>query len=187
MAAGFYVYEHTRRDTGAVFYVGKGSSYRLRVSQHRNKHWKAIARKYGFDARIVFETDDEDLAFLAEQELIDKHRRMGSMLVNVTAGGGGMVGWRPSAETVAKRAEKQRGQERPATSEKLRGRPKSEEHRRNLSEAMRGKKHSEETRALMSRQRQGRKLPLATCTHCGRTMTVANAALWHMDKCRERA
>lgn len=187
MAAGFYVYEHTRRDTGAVFYVGKGSGYRLRVAQHRGKHWRGIVRKHGYDARIVFETDDEELAFLAEQELIDKYRRQGVTLVNVTSGGGGMVGWHPSPDTVAKRAEKQRGQRRPATSAKLRGRPKSAEHRRKLAEARRGKKHTAETRALMSRQRQGRKLPMVTCTCCGRLLTVANAARWHMDNCRERA
>lgn len=187
MAAGFYVYEHVRRDTGAVFYVGKGSGYRLRVAQHRSRRWHAIVRKHGYDARIVFETEDEELAFLAEQELIDKHRRDGMALVNVTDGGGGMVGWHPSPETVAKRAEKQRGQCRPATSEKLRGRPKSADHRRKLSEARLGKKHTAATRELMSRQRQGRKLPMVTCNCCGRSLTVANAARWHMDNCREHA
>jgi hypothetical protein len=46
----FYVYEHRRADTGAVFYVGKGSGYRLRVEQHRGAAWRAIAGAVGYSA-----------------------------------------------------------------------------------------------------------------------------------------
>lgn len=156
MATAFYVYEHVRRDTGAVFYVGKGSGDRLRVTQHRNRYWLAVARKAGWDARVVFETNDEELAFLVEQELIDKHRRLWALLTNMTDGGEGMVGFKFQEEVVERRAQAQRGQKRPSVSQKLKGRPKSAEHRRNLAESMKGRTASAETRARMSKLRKGK-------------------------------
>jgi len=45
----FYVYEHTRNDTGLVFYVGKGNGKRLNVGKNgggsRNRYWKHIVPK----------------------------------------------------------------------------------------------------------------------------------------------
>lgn len=156
MAAGFYVYEHVRRDTGAVFYVGKGSGYRLRVVQHRSRHWHAIVRKHGYDARIVFETEDEELAFLAEQELIRRRRMCGAPLTNMTEGGEGAAGYKWSADAIEQRSAKLRGRKRPKVSEALRGRPKTVEHRAKLAAARRGTKAPQDSRARMSKAHKGR-------------------------------
>lgn len=151
----FYVYEHRRLDTGAVFYVGKGAGARARVTFDRNRYWRRVADKHGWDVRVVCRTDDEDLAFLAEVELIDLHRRLGSPLTNMTDGGEGMAGYRWPADVLARRAEKQRGQARPSVSAALSGRPKSVEHRRKLAAARRGSSASPEARAKMSAARKG--------------------------------
>ncbi len=152
----FYVYEHRRLDTGAVFYVGKGTGQRSRVTFNRNRHWRRVAERHGWSAHVVCRMDDEDLAFLAEVELIDLHRRIGSPLTNVTDGGGGTVGYRWPADVLRRRAAKLRGRVRPLVSAALKGRPKSEEHRRNLAAAKRGTSASPETRAKMSQTRKGR-------------------------------
>ena len=53
MRKDFYVYIHTRLDSGAVFYVGKGSRYRAYDKSGRNKFWNRIARKTEWVASIV--------------------------------------------------------------------------------------------------------------------------------------
>lgn len=107
----FYLYQHIRPDTGAVFYVGKGSKKRLRSTTHRNNHWKAIVGKAGgFNAEIVVKDDDEELIFLAEKERIDQLRKIGCALANQTDGGkGGTKGHRHSDETRKKISEKRKG------------------------------------------------------------------------------
>lgn len=100
----FYLYEHIRPDTGAVFYVGKGSKKRLRSKTHRNNHWKAIVSKVGgFDAQIVLTDKDEELIFLAEEERIDQLKKIGVELANKTNGGkGGISGYNHTAESKKK-------------------------------------------------------------------------------------
>lgn len=158
--AGFYVYEHRRLDTGAVFYVGKGSGGRLKVTQHRSPHWNNVASKAGWSARIVFRSEDEELVLLVEQELIRKRRMEGTALVNLTDGGEGMSGYKFPKEVIDRRSASQRGQKRPAISTALRGLPKSPEHRAKLAESHRGMKASHQTRIRMSETRKGRASPM---------------------------
>jgi len=95
----FYVYEHIRLDTNAVFYVGKGKGRRCFEARRRNQHWKrVVAKAGGFDVRIVVDKIDEDLAFLAEQELIAKLKSQGASLTNITDGGEGTSGYRHTDE-----------------------------------------------------------------------------------------
>lgn len=168
-SAGFYVYEHVRKDTGAVFYVGKGSRYRATVVQGRNRYWHRIVDKAGgYDVRLIASGLDEDLAFLAEMERIDQLRRLGVRLANMTDGGEGMAGYKMDADVVERRAAKRRGKKRPDISARLRGVKKTEEHKKNLSIARTGLKVSVEGRAKMSAARKGR--PSATK---GRTQSDA--------------
>lgn len=185
--AGFYVYEHRRLDTGAVFYVGKGSGGRLKVTQHRSPHWNNVASKAGWSARIVFRSEDEELVLLVEQELIRKRRIEGTPLVNMTDGGEGMSGYAFPPDVLARRAAAQRGQKRPTVSAKLRGRAKSPEHRARLAESRRGSRASAETRARMSATRKGRELPMVVCPHCSGKFTAPNGKRWHFDRCRSIA
>ena len=172
-APKFYVYEHVRQDTGKVFYVGKGSGNRYRIAKggRRNCYWWKVARKAGWAPRIVFRTDDEELAFLAEVELIDKHRRIGSPLTNATDGGEGPSGHRHSDETkqlLRRKACITRGDDNPSRRPEVRRRiseaqramgenhpTKRPEARRRMSAAAKGRKPSPETRAKLSESRMG--------------------------------
>ena len=106
----FYVYEHIRLDTNAVFYVGKGCNDRMRSKDKRNKHWHAVVDKAGFTGRVVVEFDDEELILLAEEERIDQLKRMGLSLVNKTSGGdGGLKGYRHTEESKQRISKNRKG------------------------------------------------------------------------------
>lgn len=176
-SAGFYVYEHLRADTGEVFYVGKGSGHRARCRQGRNPYWRAVANKHGYVTRIVMSADDEDLAFLAEMELIDKHRRMGVRLTNLTDGGEGMSGFKMPPDAIERRAAKQKGQKRPSVSALLSGVPKSAEHRRKLSESRRGVRASDAAKAALSRASKGRPSSMRGKKHSEEAKAKISAAI----------
>lgn len=89
MRSDFYVYAHTRNDTGAIFYVGKGRGDRACLKKGRSEHWRRIEQKHGRTVLMLAEGLDEELAFLVEQEAIDKLRMIGVQLVNMTDGGEG--------------------------------------------------------------------------------------------------
>lgn len=173
----FYVYEHTRNDTGAVFYVGKGSERRAWVRQGRNNWWRRIADKSGYQVRIVVPGIEEELAHMAEMERIDQLRRIGVQLCNLTDGGEGMSGYKAPPEVIERRSAKQRGQKRLSVSEKLRGRAKTEEHRKKLAEARRGKKASQAAREAMSRARKGQVSSMKGKRHSEETKAKISAAV----------
>lgn len=157
----FYVYVHRRADTGATFYVGKGSGGRIRCKQGRNPYWLRVAQKAGgYLAEKVIRDVDEELAHLVEAELIDQLRRCGLRLTNMTDGGEGMSGYRRSSESIERGASKMRGRPNTKAAEALRGRPKSAEHRAKMSAARKGKKATAETRAKLSAANKGRLSPL---------------------------
>lgn len=149
-AARFYVYEHRRHDTGAVFYIGKGQGKRAYVSSrhHRSAHWQRIVAKAGgFSVSFVAEGMDEELAFLAERERIDQARRVGVSLCNQTDGGDGTSGWVKTEEW------------RQKVGAAHRGKILSQETRAKISEAVAaaGYRHSEETRRRMANARIGKR------------------------------
>lgn len=89
----FYVYEHIRPDTGAVFYVGKGSKKRAFNKFRNNPYWNNVVNKAGgFTVSFVATELDEELALLVEQERIDQLKKLKIVLTNVTDGGGGTAG-----------------------------------------------------------------------------------------------
>ena len=48
-----YVYTHNKKDTGKVFYVGKGSNYRINVKSGRGKLWQETTAKHGYTKHIL--------------------------------------------------------------------------------------------------------------------------------------
>jgi hypothetical protein len=161
----FYVYEHLRLDTKAVFYVGKGSKGRCKAHAGRNTWWRSIVAKHGFEYKIRLTTDSEELAFLAEQELIDQHRKLGHTLVNMTDGGEGMSGHKMAPESIKK------------LSDKLRGKPKSEAHKKALAKSRLGWKASEEVKRKMSETRKGRVSHMRGKTHKEETKRKISEAI----------
>ena len=92
-STAFYVYVHSRLSSGTPFYVGKGRGRRAYSSDSRSKFWRAVVAKNGGRTVSFIGRDmDEELAFLVESESIDKLRRCGASLVNLTDGGDGPKG-----------------------------------------------------------------------------------------------
>lgn len=85
----YYVYEHTRKTDGSVFYVGKGIGDRAWHTYKRSEYWKRIVAKHGRDVRIVACFDKEELALEYEKLLIARYTFKGVHLCNLTLGGDG--------------------------------------------------------------------------------------------------
>lgn len=49
----FYVYEWYIKETNEIFYVGKGSGQRYKVTYNRNKLFNEIIQKHNCDSRII--------------------------------------------------------------------------------------------------------------------------------------
>lgn len=96
----FYVYIHTRNDTGEVFYVGKGSGDRFKSTSSRNQFWVNFTSKYQWNSKKVQQNMLEEDAFLLEMWLIAKFRNDGLKLCNLTDGGEGPSGIESSCRKV---------------------------------------------------------------------------------------
>jgi hypothetical protein len=165
----FYVYEHIRNDTGAVFYVGKGCRSRALNQHNRGVYWDRVVNKAGgFTINYPVKNVDEELSLLAEMELIDQYRKLNIKLVNVSAGGEGTTGWVPTDETkrkiglANKTTPKARGElhgmyGKKHTEESLARMSISQKARKwGENHPMYGKQHSEETRKKISANRKGK-------------------------------
>jgi hypothetical protein len=204
----FYVYKHIRPDTGMVFYVGKGSFYRLNSRKDRNKHWHNIVNKVGsFKSKVIFEHQDEELVFLVEKEKIDQLRKLGVSICNVTNGGEGISGFNHTLESRKKMSESRKLLIHPKhteeSKEKIRqantgvifteerknkirlkaiGRKMAEETKAKIREKNKKYKHSAETLAKMCEIQ--RSMPKYQCKHCSFVGNVGNLSRWHNDKCK---
>jgi len=142
----FYVYLHSRIGTGEPFYIGKGKGKRAHSRAGRNQYWDRIVKKDGdFYVSLLSGGVDEEFAMLLEIEAIALFRARGCTLVNMTDGGDGASGHRPSDESRAKMSE----------SSYMRGKPA---WNRGLPAWNRGKKTPEEVLDVLSRIRKGKKL-----------------------------
>lgn len=200
----FYVYVHNRISTGLPFYIGKGSGSRASDMTRRNSYWKRIVEKDGGRQVTYLAKDiDEELAFLVEEEAIDKYRNIGLKLANFTNGGEGMSGYKFTDEQRLRRSALKKGNKnnlgRKAT-EETRARmsaaqkartvwPKlSKEHKEKISSFHKGnkwclgKKASDETKQKLSSIRKGKQFTL------GMKLTdehKAKLALVHKNRTKE--
>jgi hypothetical protein len=137
----YYVYAHYKPGETEPFLVGKGFGYRAKSKYGRNKWWKHIVNKYGYEVRIICEQVSEDVALWLETELIkawgraDQHA---GPLVNMTNGGEGSSGRKSVLKGVPKPEEQRR-----KISETLTGVPQTKERRHNQSKRMREEVSSE--------------------------------------------
>jgi hypothetical protein len=101
----FYVYEHRRPDTGAVFYVGKGTGKRAYNMDKRSQAHHAYRRELGYKVDVVIYRDGltEDEAFALEVAHIASLQAQGIALINVLAGGAGGRYRGPASEAVKAR------------------------------------------------------------------------------------
>jgi hypothetical protein len=177
------VYVHKRKTDGSVFYIGIGKGRRPYVVSGRNPHWKNVVAKNGLDVEIVCEGKSESCCKTIERILIQKFGL--ENLCNITAGGEGTSGWKPSEETRRKiskstkdawekgkfdrvwdkarrmnLSEKMKGSLNPMSGKQL-----TEAHKKKISEALSGEKHplygkplSEDAKKRISETLSGRVL-----------------------------
>jgi hypothetical protein len=150
----FYVYEHVRNDTNAIFYVGKGKNKRAYDTIARNKYWQRIYAKTegNITIRFIAENIDEELSLLVEIERIDQLKRLDISLSNCTEGGEGLSGYYHTEETKQKMSASAKDRVNP-----MQGRMHTDDTRQKISastkgrsNSFKGKKHSDQSRQNMS-------------------------------------
>jgi hypothetical protein len=142
----YLVYTHSRLDTNEVFYIGKGTTKRMKQKCHRSKYWHNIVNKAGgFKATILAGNLTEQEALNFEVLMIAKSKEAGLKLCNLTKGGDGISGFKHSPEYCALQSQRMKNRTPwnkgkktpPEVIEKLRkaklGKKLSEEHRKNCS------------------------------------------------------
>lgn len=172
-----FVYSHSRKDTGKVFYIGIGSQedyQRAFIKSNRSVHWYRIVNKVGYSIAILFDNLTWDEACKKEIELIKQYGRIDTgtgTLINKTDGGDGTLGCIVTEERIKKVREKQIGKfVSKETREKLRiahtGKkrgPCSYEHKMKISLSQIGKKLSPETIKRLSESHKGIKYSKESC------------------------
>lgn len=99
----FYVYKHITKDTGEVFYIGKGRGRRAFNLKHRSTFHKNIVAKHGVVVVIAAEGLTEESAYNQEKELIKSFRAIGLCRANIMDGGEGRsTGFKLSADSKEK-------------------------------------------------------------------------------------
>lgn len=173
MRTDYLVYTHTRPDTNEVFYVGKGTNYRMKQKSNRNKYWQNIVNKCGgYKANILAGNLTEQEAINFEILMISKLKQANVKLCNLTNGGDGISGYRHTQENRKKFSESRRGRISPTKGtiltnehkEKLRlaklGKKQSPDHVAKAAAGRKGKKYSEAHRKAISKALTGRKMPI---------------------------
>ena len=163
----YYVYQHIRLDENTIFYVGKGKGNRHLEKNNRNRYWHNVVNKAGFKSEILYSNLDEELSLLIEIELIDKYKKLGKKITNVTNGGEGVSGLKHTSDSKTKMSEKAKGRKvtketKQKLSKSLSGlkrKPFTEEHRAKLSKASSNQSHivTQETKDKISKSNFGKK------------------------------
>lgn len=190
LAREHYVYVHKRGSDGRVFYVGKGKQRRAWSASGRNRHWRHIVARHGFEVEIIKADLPEYCALTVEQMTIS---RFGfGNLANATLGGGGIQGWKHSEETKRRIGEASKRREMTAKQRAAlddhRHREFTAEHKLRMSLAAKQRRRgplSAETRAKISAAHIGirpteetrRRLSLA---HVGKHRGRDNATYDHV-------
>lgn len=104
------VYQHIRKDTKEVFYIGIGTTEKRALSDRvRNALWHNVVQKAGgFDYEILASSLSWKDACNEEKRLIANYGRRDigtGILVNMTNGGDGLSGYKPTTESNKKRSE----------------------------------------------------------------------------------
>jgi hypothetical protein len=168
------VYQHIRKDSNQVFYVGIGNTpKRAHSLSGRNKHWHNIVNRAGYFIEILLKDISIDLAKDYEEFLISfygRYDKKAGPLVNMTDGGqfsnpnkGKKLGKR-SEEVIKKIKDSWTDKRKQSYSEKYSGSNSYWYGKKGLGTPMYGKKqskkHNDSIKAYMNSNRNPAKDPV---------------------------
>ena len=119
MERTYFIYRHIRLDKNVPFYIGKGvttpnaKSYKWEYrrafygKECRSQYWWKIVNKSGYEAEIIYETNDDNKINEKEKEFIKLYGRADlglGTLCNLTDGGDGWSN--PTPESIKKAVKK---------------------------------------------------------------------------------
>lgn len=85
----FYVYKWFIKETGEIFYIGKGRKDRYKQIRKRNKKFLEVYSNNNCDTEIIEYFEKEEDAFKKEYELICHYKSIGQCYCNLDNGGKG--------------------------------------------------------------------------------------------------
>lgn len=151
------VYTHIK-PCGEVFYVGIGSSKNRAYSPNgRNRFWKKIKEKYGYEVKIIKDNISWEEAQELEIFIIDFYGRRDlglGTLCNLTDGGEGQLN--PSKEVRNKMSLAKKGVE--GINKHFLGVPKTEKHKEKLRKAKLGKKLTDDHKKALTEANKAKEL-----------------------------
>lgn len=80
------VYQHLTSDTGKVFYIGEGRPGRAFSKRNRNRWWRYVEAKHGFEVKILAENLSKETALDLERLLMLEARELGLEITNICSG-----------------------------------------------------------------------------------------------------
>lgn len=186
------VYQHRRKDTNEVFYIGIGKNRKRAYEKyhHRNQHWKSIVAKYGYEADVLIEGIEWADACKIESGLILDYGRsdlnLGG-LVNQTNGGDGGYGMILKPES----KEKIRQFQLSLNKKGKPGRVQSDDIKDKIRKKLSGRKRPIEVLEKLKKPKsstENYKKPKKKieCPHCGLQSQPALAYRFHFDNCKNK-
>jgi hypothetical protein len=156
----YYVYALFHPENGLPCYIGKGNGDRWNDHEKKpykcsNPHLRNLINRYRELPKVkISENLPEREAFKLEIALIKilGREKDGGILYNLTKGGDGVSGWKHGEESLLKMSEGRLG--KPSWNK---GKPASEETKKNMSRAATGRKRSEETKRKVSEKLKGQR------------------------------
>lgn len=187
-----YVYMLVDPRNNQPFYVGKGVGRRCYFHSWEAKHTDRVTYKLAKIRKIqrlgmsiivrkVEQNVSDEQAKDLECLMISEFRDAGINLTNLTDGGDGRTGYKPSAETIAKTRHDWNDEQKRRISESLKGKsnPCTEQRRQAIIAGTTGVKKS----TTINMKKPKRK---DQCPHCGTWASGGNLARWHMDNCKDK-
>lgn len=187
-----YVYMLVDPRNNQPFYVGKGRGRRCYFHSWEAKHTDRMTYKLAkirkiqrLGMSIIVRKVEQNVSDAQAKDLeclmISEFRDAGIDLTNLTNGGDGRAGYKPSAETIAKTRHDWTDEQKKRISESLKGKsnPCTEQRRQAIIAGTTGVKKS----TTINMRKPKRK---DQCPHCGTWASGGNLAKWHMDNCKHK-
>lgn len=182
------VYQHRRKDTNEVFYIGIAKRKKRAFNFGRNPYWNSIAKK-GYEVDILIEGISWEDAKKVEMGMIADYGRYDlglGLLANMTDGGDGGKGHIMPQEAKNKIRQFQLSLNKKGKP----GRIQSEEIKQKIKNTLSGRPRPVEVIEKLKKPKSNKQnysypKQQIECPHCGKLSQPALAYRWHFDNCKK--